>query len=173
MKILMVAEDFPWPSLGRGLSGWPRWSKPFPLSPKRTSSRIYDPSRTTPALPLSLDIRRWEAVQYPAVLNSELVAVVDAATGDAKEVFMRSYDPLPRTVSREVSYSDDVRPRLVQHGGNILLDGSAPARSHHRRSHGPGRCEGSSGVFAPAKRALSGWAETGRGSERPGSVEPG
>jgi glycosyltransferase involved in cell wall biosynthesis len=96
VKILMVAEDFPWPSLGGGLIRLAKMVEAVSALGETDLFSLYDPSRTSPVLPSSLDLRRWEAIPYPGVSNTKWWHSWLLRRGTPKEVFMRSYDRSPR-----------------------------------------------------------------------------
>ncbi len=92
----MVAEDFPWPSLGGGLIRLAKMVEAVSAMGETDLFSLYDPQRTSPALPSSLDMRRMETVEYPDVLNSHWWRSWMLHRGTPKEVFMRSDDRSPR-----------------------------------------------------------------------------
>ena len=92
----MVAEDFPWPSLGGGLIRLAKMVEVVSAMGDTDLFSLYDPSRTSPALPASLEMRRWEAVQYPDTLHPKWYRSWMLRRGTPKEVYMRSYDRSPR-----------------------------------------------------------------------------
>jgi glycosyltransferase involved in cell wall biosynthesis len=96
VKILMVSEDFPWPSLGGGLIRLGKMIEAVSEMGETDLFSLYDPSRTTPALPPSLDLRRLETVNYPDAPNPRWWRSWMLRRGTPKEVFMRSYDRTPR-----------------------------------------------------------------------------
>ena len=96
MKILMVSEDFPWPSLGGGLIRLAKMVETVSAMGETDLFSLYDPSRTTPALPQSLELRRLETVNYPDAPNPRWWRSWMLRRGTPKEVFMRSYDRSPR-----------------------------------------------------------------------------
>jgi glycosyltransferase involved in cell wall biosynthesis len=106
VKILMVAEDFPWPSLGGGLIRLGKMVEAVSAMGETDFFSLYDPRRTAPALPVSLDMRRWEAVQYPDVLNTDWWQQWMLRRGTPKEVFMRSYDRSPRRFFEKFASND-------------------------------------------------------------------
>jgi glycosyltransferase involved in cell wall biosynthesis len=109
VKILMVAEDFPWPSLGGGLIRLAKMVEAVSEMGETDLFSLYDPRRTSPALPSSLDMRRWEAVQYPDVLNTNWWRSWLLHRGTPKEVFMRRDDRSPRAFFKEfVSHHYDL-----------------------------------------------------------------
>jgi glycosyltransferase involved in cell wall biosynthesis len=92
----MVAEDFPWPSLGGGLIRLAKMVEAVSAMGETDLFSLYDPRRTSPALPSSLDVKRMETVQYPDVANSHWWRSWMLRRGTPKEVFMRTYDHSPR-----------------------------------------------------------------------------
>ena len=154
VRILMVAEDFPWPSLGGGLIRLGKMVEAVSAMGETDFFSLYDPGRTSPELPSSLNVSRLETVEYPDVLNSQLVALVDAASRHAEGgLHAERTTASPRSQLRGLRGAR-VRPRVVQHGGHLCLDGTAAAGPHHRRSDGPGRRESASDVVADEEGAL-------------------
>ena len=96
VRILMVAEDFPWPSLGGGLIRLAKMVETVSAMGETDLFSLYDPARTSPALPPSLDVRRMEIAEYPDALNPHWWRWWMLRRGTPKEVFMRSYDRSPR-----------------------------------------------------------------------------
>ena len=96
MKILMVAEDFPWPSLGGGLIRLAKMIEAVSAMGETDLFSLYDPRRTSPVLPSSLAVRRLETVEYPDALNPNWWRWWMLRRGTPKEVFMRSYDRSPQ-----------------------------------------------------------------------------
>ena len=96
VRILMVAEDFPWPSLGGGLIRLAKMAEAVSAVGEMDLFSLYDPRRTSPALPASLEVRRMEAVQYPDTLNPHWWRSWMLRRGTPKEVYMRRYDRSPR-----------------------------------------------------------------------------
>jgi glycosyltransferase involved in cell wall biosynthesis len=102
----MVAEDFPWPSLGGGLIRLAKMVEAVSPMGETDLFSLYDPRRTSPVLPSSLDVRRLETVQYPDTLNPHWWRWWMLRRGTPKEVFMRRYDRSPR-IHFEAFVSDD------------------------------------------------------------------
>lgn len=92
----MVAEDFPWPSLGGGLIRLARMVEAVSALGETDLFSLYDPRRTSPALPSSLELARWETVEYPGNENPHWWRWWMLRRGTPKEVFMRRYDRTPR-----------------------------------------------------------------------------
>ena len=84
VRILMVSEDFPWPSLGGGLIRLAKMVEAVSAMGETDFFSLYDPTRTSPALPSSVAMRRMETVEYPDAPNPHLVAFVDGASGHAE-----------------------------------------------------------------------------------------
>ena len=93
----MVCEDFPWPSLGGGLIRLAKMVEAVSAIGEIDLFSLYDPWRTSPALPSSLDVRRLETVPYPEVANPHWWRLWMLRRGTPKEVFMRRDDRSPRT----------------------------------------------------------------------------
>lgn len=102
----MVAEDFPWPSLGGGLIRLAKMVEAVSALGETDLFSLYDPRRTSPVVPSSLNVRRWEAVQYPDVLNPRWWRSWMLQRGTPKEVYMRSYDRSPRMYFEEFVAKD-------------------------------------------------------------------
>ena len=168
----MVTEDFPWPSLGGGLIRLAKMVEAVSAVGETDLFSLYDPSRTSPVLPSSVDLRRMKTVEYPGATNPDWWRWWMLRRGMPKEVFLRKYDRSPR-FRFEAFASRSLRRRLVQHGGHVCLDGTASAGSHHRRSDGSGRREGAPDVVAPPKGALRKWDQTGPGPDGSGRQEQG
>ena len=96
MKILMVAEDFPWPSLGGGLIRLAKMVETVSAMGETDLFSLYDPARTSPALPPSLDVKRMEVAEYPDAVNPHWWRWWLLRRGTPKEVFMRGYDRSPK-----------------------------------------------------------------------------
>jgi glycosyltransferase involved in cell wall biosynthesis len=96
VRILIVSEDFPWPSLGGGLIRLAKMVETVAAMGDTDLFSLYDPSRTSPVLPSSLDVRRMETVEYPDAPNPHWWRSWLLRRGTPKEVFMRSYDRTPR-----------------------------------------------------------------------------
>jgi glycosyltransferase involved in cell wall biosynthesis len=96
VKILMVAEDFPWPSLGGGLIRLAKMVEAVSAMGETDLFSLYDPRRTSPALPSSVNVARMKAVEYPDALNPHWWHSWLLHRGTPKEVVLRSYDPSPR-----------------------------------------------------------------------------
>ena len=92
----MVAEDFPWPSLGGGLIRLGKMVEAVSAMGETDFFSLYDPARTSPALPSSVDMRRMETVEYPGAPNPLWWRSWLLRRGTPKEVFMRSYDRTPQ-----------------------------------------------------------------------------
>ena len=92
----MVAEDFPWPSLGGGLIRLAKMIEVVSAMGETDLFSLYDPGRTDPALPASLDMARMETVTYPDTVNPNWWRWWLLRRGTPKEVFMRRYDHSPR-----------------------------------------------------------------------------
>ena len=92
----MVAEDFPWPSLGGGLIRLAKMVETVSAMGEVDLFSLYDPARTSPVLPPSLDVRRMEIAEYPDAVNPRWWRQWLLRRGTPKEVFMRSYDRSPR-----------------------------------------------------------------------------
>ncbi len=92
----MVAEDFPWPSLGGGLIRLGKMVETVSAMGEVDFFSLYDPARTSPALPPSLNVRRMEVAEYPDAVNPHWWRWWLLRRGTPKEVFMRSYDRSPR-----------------------------------------------------------------------------
>lgn len=92
----MVSEDFPWPSLGGGLIRLARMVQAVSAMGETDLFSLYDPSRTSPALPSAVDLARMEAVKYPGTTNPYWWRRWMVRRGMPKEVFMRKYDRAPR-----------------------------------------------------------------------------
>lgn len=96
VKILIVAEDFPWPSLGGGLIRLAKMVETVSTMGESDLFSLYDPARTSPALPPSLEVKRMETVEYPDVVNPHWWRWWLLRRGTPKEVFMRGYDRAPK-----------------------------------------------------------------------------
>jgi glycosyltransferase involved in cell wall biosynthesis len=96
VRILIVAEDFPWPSLGGGLIRLAKMVETVSAMGETDLFSLYDPRRTSPALPPSLEVARMETVVYPDTLNPNWWRWWMLRRGTPKEVFMRRYDRSPR-----------------------------------------------------------------------------
>jgi glycosyltransferase involved in cell wall biosynthesis len=92
----MVAEDFPWPSLGGGLIRLAKMVETVSAMGEIDFFSLYDPARTSPVLPPSLHVNRMEIAEYPDAVNPRWWRWWLLRRGTPKEVFMRSYDRSPR-----------------------------------------------------------------------------
>ena len=170
----MVAEDFPWPSLGGGLI---RLAKMVEAVSAMGEHRLLLALRSA-AVRHRRSHRRWTWQEWrpsstPMHVNPQLVALVDAPSRDTQGSVHAEVRPVAADRLRGVRIGP-VRRRLVQHGGHVCLDGTATARSHHRRSDGPGRRESASEVVAPAGgNAPEGGPRQTALREEPGRREPG
>jgi len=97
----MVAEDFPWPSLGGGLIRLAKMVEVVSAMGETDFFSLYDPRRTDPTLPPSLDMARMATVQYPDTMNPHWWRWWLLRRGTPKEVFMRRYDQSPRASFEE------------------------------------------------------------------------
>lgn len=93
----MVTEDFPWPSLGGGLIRLAKMVEAVSCAGETDLFSLYDPSRTTPVLPSSIDLRRMKTVEYPGGTNPNWWRWWMVRRGVPKEVFLRKYDRTPRS----------------------------------------------------------------------------
>jgi glycosyltransferase involved in cell wall biosynthesis len=92
----MVTEDFPWPSLGGGLIRLAKMVEAVSAVGETDLFSLYDPSRTSPVLPSSVDLRRMKTVEYPGATNPDWWRWWMLRRGMPKEVFLRKYDRSPR-----------------------------------------------------------------------------
>jgi len=92
----MIAEDFPWPPLGGGLIRLGKMVEAVSAVGETDLFSLYDPHRTSPEIPSSLDVRRWEAVQYPGTSDPHWVRSWMLRRGTPREVAMRAADRSPR-----------------------------------------------------------------------------
>ena len=167
----MVAEDFPWPSLGGGLIRLAKMVEAVSAVGETDLFSLYDPNRTSPTLPSSLDVRRLEAVQYPGTPNPHWQRSWMLRRGTPREVFMRSFDRSPR-VRFEAFASDNYdvvwfstaatfawmgRPRL----GPTIVDLMDLED-----------VEGATDIVAPADGTLGKWTQTRRRPQEPSCHEP-
>ena len=65
MKILIVTEDFPWPTNGGGLIRLAKAIEAVSSLGDTDMFSLYDPNRTDPSLPPHVRIQRLETVCYP------------------------------------------------------------------------------------------------------------
>ena len=92
----MVAEDFPWPSLGGGLIRLAKMVEAVSEVGETDLFSLYDPRRTSPELPSSINVARLEVVEYPEALNPRWWREWLLRRGTPKEVFLRRDDSSPR-----------------------------------------------------------------------------
>ncbi len=97
MKILVVAEDFPWPSTGGGTIRLGKIIEAVSAMGETDFYTLYDPRRATLVLPPTVSVERMESVPYPVTPRSpKWRATWMARRGVPIEVVMRAGDPLPR-----------------------------------------------------------------------------
>lgn len=97
MKILLVAEDFPWPPAGGGLIRLAKVIEAVTSMGETDLFTLYDPHRTDPAFPLSVKVNRVQTVCYPGTPEPwRWRTAWLTRRGAPKEVVMRRFDPLPR-----------------------------------------------------------------------------
>jgi glycosyltransferase involved in cell wall biosynthesis len=102
MKILLVAEDFPWPPTGGGLIRLAKIIEAVSALGEMDLFTLYDPSRTVPELPSTLAVNRLRTVVYPGTPRQRRWrAAWMARRGLPMEVVMRSFDPTPRASFEE------------------------------------------------------------------------
>ena len=90
----MVAEDFPWPSLGGGLIRLAKMVETVSAMGEVDLFSLYDPARTSPVLPPSLHVQRMEIAGLSRRGESALVAMVVAAAGYAEGSLHEKLRPL-------------------------------------------------------------------------------
>ncbi len=97
MKILLAAEDFPWPSTGGGLIRLAKVIEAVSELGEMDLFTLYDPTRTDPVLPPDLPVSRLLTVKYPASSRQRRWRT-DWLTqrGLPMEVVMRGADHSPR-----------------------------------------------------------------------------
>jgi glycosyltransferase involved in cell wall biosynthesis len=115
VRILIVAQDFPWPPLGGGLIRTAKLIEAISALGETDLFSLYDPYRAAPpvlsveamssAIPSSLDVRRMEIVECPEVLNPDWWRSWMVHRGTPKELSKRSDDRLPR--SRFAAFASD------------------------------------------------------------------
>jgi glycosyltransferase involved in cell wall biosynthesis len=99
----MVAEDFPWPSLGGGLIRLAKMVETVSALGETDLFSLYDPHRTydpveiTPVVPPSVNLRRVELATYPGQLNPNWWRSWLLHRGLPKETYSRKFDSSPRT----------------------------------------------------------------------------
>jgi glycosyltransferase involved in cell wall biosynthesis len=98
MKILVVAEDFPWPSTGGGMIRLGKIVEALSALGKTDLYALYDPRRDAPLVPPpTVAIERIETVPYPVTpRGTRWRAAWLGRRGVPLEVVMRAGDPLPR-----------------------------------------------------------------------------
>jgi glycosyltransferase involved in cell wall biosynthesis len=98
VRILLAAEDFPWPSTGGGLIRLAKMIEALSELGEMDLFTLYDPNRTDPVLPSGLAVNRLLTVRYPASSRQRRWRP-DWLTqrGLPVEVVMRSSDRSPRT----------------------------------------------------------------------------
>jgi glycosyltransferase involved in cell wall biosynthesis len=96
VKILIIAEDFPWPSLGGGLIRLAKMIEAVSEMGETDLFSLYDPTRTSPALPSSVDVARMDVATYPDTKDPHWWRRWVLRRGTPKEVFMRKNDVTPR-----------------------------------------------------------------------------
>ena len=98
MRILIVAQDFPWPTHGGGLIRLAKMVEAVSAVGETDLFSLYDPYRTydpyriSPVRPPSLDVRRMEIAAYPEESNTRWWRSWALHRGTPWEVFMRSDD---------------------------------------------------------------------------------
>lgn len=97
MRILIVSEDFPWPSSGGGLIRLAKMIEAVSSQGETDLFSLYDPNRTDPVLPSDVGVDRLETVCYPGAPGGRRWrAEWLAHRGVPIEVAMRSFDRRPR-----------------------------------------------------------------------------
>ncbi|MGH9079725.1 MAG: glycosyltransferase [Acidimicrobiales bacterium] len=97
MNILIVTEDFPWPSRGGGLIRLAKAIEAVSGVGHTDLFSLYDPNRTDPVLPPHVDIERLETVCYPGTPDDRRWRTRWLShRGVPMEVAMRSFDHAPR-----------------------------------------------------------------------------
>jgi hypothetical protein len=97
MNILMVAEDFPWPSTGGGLIRLGKVIEAVSELGETDLLTLYDPRRAVLVLPPEVAIARLETVLYPLSPRERRWRTAwMARRGVPMEVVMRKFDTAPR-----------------------------------------------------------------------------
>jgi glycosyltransferase involved in cell wall biosynthesis len=97
MKILIVAEDFPWPSTGGGLLRLAKFIEAISHLGETDLFTLYDASRTDIVVPPRVPLNRLETARYPrAPSQLRWRAAWLAQRGLPLEVVMRRGDSRPR-----------------------------------------------------------------------------
>jgi hypothetical protein len=97
MKILVVGEDFPWPSNRGGLIRLGKTIEAVSQLGETDLFTLYDPRRTSFPVPEDVSLARLETTLYPeAARQLRWRAAWMARRGMPLELAMRAYDPSPR-----------------------------------------------------------------------------
>ncbi len=97
MKILVVAEDFPWPSTGGGMIRLGKIIEALSDLGPTDLFALYDPQRAALVPPPTVAIERLETVPYPATPGGlKWRTAWLARRGVPLEVVLRAGDPMPR-----------------------------------------------------------------------------
>ena len=97
MNILIVAEDFPWPSNMGGLLRLSKTIEAVSQMGKTDLFAIYDSRRTLPPLPQTVHVERLKTVRYPEAASLRKWRTSWLASGRLpREVVMHSFDMVPR-----------------------------------------------------------------------------
>jgi glycosyltransferase involved in cell wall biosynthesis len=97
MKILLVAEDFPWPSTGGGLIRLAKVIDAVSQLGETDLFTLYDPRRVPLELPRSVSVARLETAPYPGTPSQRRWRTAwMTRRGVPMEVVMRSFDRSPR-----------------------------------------------------------------------------
>src|SRR5580704_6905075 len=97
MRVLLVAEDFPWPSTGGGTIRLGKIIEAVSALGETDFYSLYDPRRASLTLPPTVAIDRMETAPYPVTPDAiRWRPAWLARRGVPIEVVMRAGDPVPR-----------------------------------------------------------------------------
>ena len=97
MKVLVVAEDFPWPSTMGGTIRLGKMIEAISALGETDLFTLYDPRRASLILPRAVLVERMATVPYPVTAPAlRWRTTWMAQRGTPMEVVMRASDPLPR-----------------------------------------------------------------------------
>ena len=97
MRVLLVAEDFPWPSTMGGTIRLGKIIEAVSALGETDLFTLYDPRRASLILPPTVTVERMATVPYPVTAPARRWRTAwMAQRGTPMEVVMRAGDPLPR-----------------------------------------------------------------------------